>query len=822
MKGQTGSGGVSGSSGFFREGLRELGRKLERRKLGKQAQQQEQERSTALVLLGQRAWQEKIDLGGFAGLRDQLAQLDGRAGELSASMQKLEGEKGSLEARQKEETGKFDGQRKAVEEKKRPVDASLRTARQRESEQQRTILRITARQASLAAELAQLEQGISALAATAPADQASRLSAAQTRKQQLVAEQATLAEELTQAQAALPAAKAEMDRLSEESRRYEAEINRIEAERQAALSPILADLQRVGGELSAAREQARAVEGERTERFKQLGLALYESKSAEPALAPTIGQIFAIDRARAATQAGLGASLGLTHTMPPGTMLKFWSTVVLVPVLLIGLGYGIYAGWAWWEERHQPKEFEAGPQINPYLSHPLSRHPAYVLAERLAKAKSEQEEANLMLEVFRTIHLGVYTHDGKQVLAGAERSEKDFFLYDFHWKTLARALSAHTVINFSDYSAMLGKTLLQLNDPARLAPVLSRAMLLRYQEALKAPDDPASYLILLIDGLGRHQVKPYSLAEIDERPGKDLYIDPLQSFLIMLDFFTKPPSPAPTTSSRFPWNQRLVPVVFADAPCDAIKGDQEQRYWGYGVKATQTAVEQIGEKVAERATGETARDVAERIAKGAEIADKAMEITAAAGDLVILYGVTMKIVPTNYVFHLRHDTDHIYGFNAKVTFEPDGLPDEPIKCGWLVGKKMPQLRQGLKDVELTWNIEPEWPQYLIVPHGMMDRLKGDLGLQTKTDAQGESHFDVSPTDCPAKHGGRTVGRDLMMTATARILTREMSTPGPLSVIGLISKLGPGGLEFLMQGRTGYCRFRVEWHKKTPKEAQYEQ
>lgn len=117
MKGQTGTQEVSGSSGFIREGFRELGRKLERRKLRKQAQHQEQERSAALVQLGQRAWQEKIDLAGFAGLRDQLAQLEGRAGELSASMQKLESERASLEARQKEETGKFDGQRKAVEEK---------------------------------------------------------------------------------------------------------------------------------------------------------------------------------------------------------------------------------------------------------------------------------------------------------------------------------------------------------------------------------------------------------------------------------------------------------------------------------------------------------------------------------------------------------------------------------------------------------------------------------------------------------------------------------------------------------------------------------
>ena len=39
----------------------------------------------------------------------------------------------------------------------------------------------------------------------------------------------------------------------------------------------------------------------------------------------------------------------------------------------------------------------------------------------------------------RTIHLGVYTMGGKQVLAGAERDDQDFFLYDFQRKTLARS-----------------------------------------------------------------------------------------------------------------------------------------------------------------------------------------------------------------------------------------------------------------------------------------------------------------------------------------------------------------------------------------------
>jgi hypothetical protein len=59
----------------------------------------------------------------------------------------------------------------------------------------------------------------------------------------------------------------------------------------------------------------------------------------------------------------------------------------------------------------------------------------------------------------------------------------------------------------------------------------------------------------------------------------------------------------------------------------------------------------------------------------------------------------------------------------------------------------------------------------------------------------------------------------MMTATARILTTKMPTPGTLGWISLLSKLGPGGVEYLMNGRTGYCRFRAEWHEKSPKRPQ---
>jgi hypothetical protein len=785
MKGQTESQQVPRSAGFIREGLREFSRKLERRKLRKLAQQREMEKSAALIALGQHAWQQRIDLSGFAGLHDQISQVEQQAGELSARLQALESEKAGLETRQREETAKFDGQRRSVEEKKRPIDSSLQTARQDQSGRERFIQQRAARHSSVVAELATLEQELAALAA-AP-DQANRLAAAQARQQRLIAERAKLTGELEQGQAALPAVKAEVDRLTQESQRCQAEIDRVEGERRAAMAPILAELQRVSGELGTVRQQVTATAGVRTEQFKQLGLALFESGSTEPAIAQPMEQTAAAYRARSAAQQALDSSLGLTRAMPPKTMLKFWTTAVLLPVLLIVAGVAGFAGWAWWQERHYAQIYESGRPINPYLSHPLGRHAAYNLANRLASARGEQQVANLMLELFRAIHLGVYTHDGTQILAGAERSQKDFFLYDFQWKTLARAYYAHNLMNFSQHSALLGAALAGMDNPAQMEANLGKAIRLRYQQASQSPNDPNSYLILLVDALARNQLKPYSLSEIGERPAKDLYIDPLQSLLIMLDFFMEEQSSVPTSSSWLHWN--LVPSVYAQSPCDAIQGDQGQKYWGNGVK--------MG-------------------AMGFAPAGKAVQITGAMGDLLLLYGITIKITPTNYSFHLRHDEDYIYGFTAKVTFDPEGVPDEAVKCGWLAGKTMPKPSEPLKDVELTWNIEPVWPPYLLVPHEMVQRLTGHLGFQTKTDSDGESDFMVSPTDCPYKNGGAVVGRDLMMTATARVLTTKMPTPGTLGWISLLTKLGPGGLEYLMNGRTGYCRFRVEWHEKKPK------
>ena len=113
-------------SSFLREGWRELGRKLERRKLRGKMTQDDRARNAALTSLGQKAWEAGIDLSDFAELGTQIKSLESRTGELAATTQKLDGEKAALEEQRPGEVARFDAQRKTLDDLKRPVDASLR------------------------------------------------------------------------------------------------------------------------------------------------------------------------------------------------------------------------------------------------------------------------------------------------------------------------------------------------------------------------------------------------------------------------------------------------------------------------------------------------------------------------------------------------------------------------------------------------------------------------------------------------------------------------------------------------------------------------
>src|SRR6185503_5677945 len=103
------------------------------------------------------------------------------------------------------------------------------------------------------------------------------------------------------------------------------------------------------------------------------------------------------------------------------------------------------------------------PPINPMLDHPLKEKPPYVLADRVATAKSEQAAEAALLDLFRAIGVGVYTRQGRPVVPARD---KNVYLYDFHVKTLAHTIMAPSYMEFVDYGNLLAQAISKFKEPA--------------------------------------------------------------------------------------------------------------------------------------------------------------------------------------------------------------------------------------------------------------------------------------------------------------------------------------------------------------------
>lgn len=824
--------------GFLREGFRELSRKLDRRNLRDQTEKLSAERGQAAMRLGEQAWREKVGLEDLAALQAQLQGLESRADALGATHASLQKEQAVLDARQREEGAKFDALRKEVETKKAPVDQSLATTRERLNAQTRSTASLQARLGSIASGLSALENAPATGAVQDPGQLAQR----ESQKQQLMAEQKRVSEELATANANLPALSAEMARLEGESRQLAGEIQKVEADRAAALAPVQAELKRVSEQTSAAQKAAGSIAEGRRAAFTQLGQALYESKSTEPALAAGIAEMATIDGNRASAQSALDASLLQTQSMKSGTMLKFWGTAVMVPLLLILLVAG-FSAWAWWHHRpseeqqmamtaEQQMAMTAAQQLakavaggaNPYLHIPATSSPAYLFANLLATASNEDVVNQQLLNVFQILHVGVYTPDGRQVLAGSERNDSDFYLYDFEVRILAHAFFEHNVTNIDDESAALGAAILQLDQPESFAPVLKKNMASEYTQALQNPMAPSSFLILLVDGLARHQPNPYSLDEVVSRPGTDLYLDPVQSFLIMLNAFV-PATPSTDDSLlrnlRLPWDE--MGVVHAADPCSDVKGDGSGGDWG-GM-AGHTAFW----------AGLVAKGGVNAVTKLAGKLATAASAVAAVHDLLWLYAVTIHIgAPGN--LHWNHDSDarNPAPFVAFVLYELKDPPTGPIRCGAATGQTLPQVPQRLPGVQLMWKFSPQsclqmkemTPEQAKSLTGESNAnvpgsLSGSLGLQTTTQPDGTARLDMEVScQCPREPWGGTKSTNYMVSASTRSVSSKLPAAipggaeiGPWAVAGMILNRLPGGVEYIMGGKSGYARFTMDHHLK---------
>ncbi len=312
------------------------------------------------------------------------------------------------------------------------------------------------------------------------------------------------------------------------------------------------------------------------------------------------------------------------------------------------------------------------------------------------------------------------------------------------------------------------------------------------------------FAILLVDGLARHKDVPYELRDMTRYRYDSIQVDPLQSALIMIDFFTRPP--ARKAKLSFDWLPSPIATAQAQAgggrDCDLIKGDDAQGNWGRGFDIM----------------GELLPNLPGMAGKAMQAFADVTGVTGALADLLILYGMNIKLEPQPYSIHLFHNGHGDYNaILATVTFDSQGVPDAVLECGWLIGKSMPS-NGPIKDVELTWDFSPSLPPYLQMHSDMWrDNMLAHTGggFRTLTDAMGTSLFLMEPSECPNPQGGVVRGQDYMASVDARYVTRSIPTPGLLGW-GLVTKLGPGAIEYIMRGRSAHARFRAEWHERPPR------
>ncbi len=697
-----------------------------------------------------------------------------------------------------------------IQSRKSPVDAALTEARREQAAHESNARVLQTRLDALARELTALRQPKPGTDAAATA----------ARIQAIETDQPRLAKELDTARAALPPVTSTVSKHLAESQEMANQLATVAANRQEALRAIDAEISATRSQQQAATNTAKDIDKERSARFVELGTALYTAGHTDSRLEPQVAAVRGEDERRAATQATFDASMAETQLMPPNALRNFAGLALLALLIVFGLPYATYSAWQSWTGRSGTDAQSAGaagaqqavaPPVNPFLEHDLKNLAPYTLANRLADAKTDKEARAALLELFRNIGLGVYTPAGQQILAGSERSWKDFLLYDFQLNILARTQVVPRYMEYFDFTHFLGKAVTKLEMPLLLHQPLTQAISKRYRDAVGTSADPKSFLILFLDGLARRQPEPYTLGAFAHQNTERFQISPVQSFLILIDFFM-PPDPPKQASAR-PWLTRFEPVAYAAARCDEIAiSELGKQVYGAGYAALTELFEEafFMDKLG---IGKSA--VNAQIKSAAAVFDQVSAIMETAADMLLLWGLEVKVEAIPNLIHLRHEYTDVDGvITATVTFDPGLVHEDIINCGWLVGKSMPK-KGPVKDVEVSWAFSRPLEPHLNLHPKSNIRSFGSEGLKSQTDAGGVSYFPLMAAPCPDKSGD-VKGLDYMAIASARIITANSPTP-TLMLPRVLLKFGPGLIEMFMGGTKGYTRFRAEWHEKPKKQ-----
>jgi hypothetical protein len=317
---------------------------------------------------------------------------------------------------------------------------------------------------------------------------------------------------------------------------------------------------------------------------------------------------------------------------------------------------------------------------------------AKTLAEKVIRSDTEEGKYAAILEVLKSLNVGIYTPDGHAIAVGAERGPNDFYLYDFEGRMLATNLMRDDRWTIDDLTTLLSSIGL-VPEGAKLsaedfAVILQQAT----QLALQQPNDPFSLILLLVRELGlSHSYDTASAMTIPETR-----LDALQRWLILAEILlplireedvmtSPPPAVGHNDAAKY---LRFISL----SECDSFGQVNKEGAWTAGKWLVTLIIDHLGLK------------------KAATFLKKAMLWIDGLHGSLLAFSVEVRPLDDVLRTHYGHEEDgKELRFRVFVNMR-DELPEILVRCGWISSVEFPK-KGPIKDVMVTWQLRDNFNQH---------------------------------------------------------------------------------------------------------------
>jgi hypothetical protein len=365
------------------------------------------------------------------------------------------------------------------------------------------------------------------------------------------------------------------------------------------------------------------------------------------------------------------------------------------------------------------------------------------LATAIAVARDSDSRVQELGYLLAALQIGIYKPDGTAIQRGAERTNDDFYLYDFEVRELALAYGRADTRTLAGVATWLSSFGVKPDGQDVAPDDLGQILISGVRQAVSNPEGKGAFLELTVRELGLHHHPAQDLAS--DIPVDQVRLDPVQ-FLLFVAGLTVPilrPQPSSATSAY-----RLL----ADSPCPEVEPEPKE-------------VEQLGDKGVDWTVEQVIEKLSEKIGKALKVISLVKTIINAIHGGLVAFGLKIKALRDSYSTHYgpqghaAHAGEPIK-FQAQVVMLDD-LGEDVIKCLAEAGYRLP--RKGPVD-----GMDVRWGQSEgnLLRHGQPSPSVELLGAKTATGKDGVATLTFQPKNETLPGKGTLVTDTGVITAYA--------------------------------------------------------